>query len=419
MPRALPWSALALVAWSRARPSGVVAPEDGSSECEADAPEDAVLARFADCLFTDADCLSHLNASSGADLVRTGDVMAAFEKVGRDGLHAGSIKAPEWVERFASHRCVGAVEVLPFPESATAADSLRTRLRELSATGPQPLLVHVDGINDGLGARFKKAIEVVAAALQMGFFAVALALPPAGSAVHLAEWEHGAVWCHESPAGAPGDPGGQLYPLICWRFELQADLLGQSPRPEGRVLLWGAPGGRAPPGPAGAGGSPLRCFQFKAKGGQLPEGLVWNFVAREGVSKAARQRLFESARAFSAPLRQLAGRREARCGFGGPDDLLHAAVHVRRGDVGDSSMYAVTQQMSLEEENIASTYTFGWCPCLLLLLQQQGLLRALAVRPAGARPPAGGARVHRGTGPVPRGPPAEQPVRLRLPAGSR
>ena len=49
-------------------------------------------------------------------------------------------------------------------------------------------------------------------------------------------WTYGPVWCHESPADGPEEQlfSSPDFPLRCWRFDLQRDVLGQSNEPEGK-----------------------------------------------------------------------------------------------------------------------------------------------------------------------------------------
>uniref|UniRef100_A0A7S4VSP7 Uncharacterized protein n=1 Tax=Alexandrium monilatum TaxID=311494 RepID=A0A7S4VSP7_9DINO len=296
-----------------------------------------------DCNFLEAPCMQLLNSSAGADLVETAKVMAKLDEVGRDGLHAAGVAGSTWVNRFAKARCES-MAATDIPQSPSQLEGLRTRLQDLEAGGLWPVLVHADGMEDGIGARFKKALELTSAALHMGFKAVALAIPPASGLLHPV-WEHGAVWCHESPAQSlkPPEPD-EMYPLRCWRFELQADFLAQSPEPEGRMLLWGAPASEAtlPAVGSGSGDAPARrfgCFKFPE---DVADSSAWNFHRANPPQPEVLARLFQSGRAFASPALVLPERREALCGHGGPPDHWHVAVHVRRGDVGDTSGYTPT-----------------------------------------------------------------------------
>ncbi|CAE8653205.1 unnamed protein product, partial [Polarella glacialis] len=336
----VPW-ALAALAVALASEQSVCSRQGSSKNCRSDdfqGPFSKVV-RLEDCFMLNSECLSRLNDTAGHDEVPYDTVMAMFEKVGHEGLFEKAVIGSAWEERFAARHCKH-FEALEFPETASALLGLGRRFEELRrATGGEIILVHADSLQDGIGARFKKAVEFVAAALQIGFDAVALALPPAGSLLH-PDWEYGPVWCHESPARGPErqHPGSPEYPLACWRLELQADLLGQSPEPEGRQLLWGSR--------SEAIQSPrhFHCFHFDAGEGKL-ESAAWNFFKRHGLRREELSRLFTSVRTFSAPGQILQSRREALCGFGGPADIKHVAIHVRRGDVGILSGYAVTQQL--------------------------------------------------------------------------
>jgi len=290
------------------------------------------LARDEDCLAFEAKCLQELNASSSHDLVPLEEVMNLLEVVGQEKLHMGALRGNEWMNRFAGKHC-SSREILDFPKDAQAVEALRQKLR----TSPT-ILVHSDELQDGIGARFKKALELTVASLLLGFDAVALNLPPAGGLLHPdpGNWNHGPVWCHESPADGPERqvPGAPEYPLRCWRFDLQSDFLAQSQEPEGRQLLWGA---------TSSSSSLRRCFSFQ---GDL-EGPPWQFLSALPNSRAP-QRLFDSVRRFATPWRVLPGRREVRCGYGAAEPFSiqrHIAMHIRRGDVGDASGYALTQQL--------------------------------------------------------------------------
>eukprot|EP00421_Protoceratium_reticulatum_P051618 CAMPEP_0168457056 /NCGR_PEP_ID=MMETSP0228-20121227/51627_1 /TAXON_ID=133427 /ORGANISM="Protoceratium reticulatum, Strain CCCM 535 (=CCMP 1889)" /LENGTH=248 /DNA_ID=CAMNT_0008472037 /DNA_START=24 /DNA_END=766 /DNA_ORIENTATION=+ len=182
-------------------------------------------ARAVDCSFLEARCLTSLNMSAGMDLVPTEEVMLQVEKHGRDNLHAGGVTGEAWISRFKDAYCQ-TLGTIKFPASADEFEALQTHIAEQEAeSGLHAVLVHADSLDDGVGARFKKAVELVAAALRMGFRSVAMALPPAGSLVQLPGWRW-PTWCHESPAEAR--PDGEPYPLRCWRLDLQGDLLGQT-----------------------------------------------------------------------------------------------------------------------------------------------------------------------------------------------
>ncbi|CAL1147062.1 unnamed protein product [Cladocopium goreaui] len=323
-----------------------------SRGCDAD----PAWARDQDCSAFEAKCLQELNASSGEDLVPLKEVMGLLEAVGQEKLHVGALRGDEWMDRFAAKHCVGAREIMDFPKDASAVDALRRQFRD---TTESAVLVHSDELQDGIGARFKKALELTVASLLLGFDAVALNLPAAGGLLHPAgSWNHGPVWCHESPADGPERQlaGAPEYPLRCWRFDLQKDVLAQSNEPEGRQLLWGS---------LASSSSSWRCFSFR---GDL-EGPPWQFLQTAlPRSAAVLPRLFSSVRSFAAPGRVLPWRREARCGYGAESERLgratqgvfscgllelplrssiqqHIAMHIRRGDVGEASGYALTQQL--------------------------------------------------------------------------
>eukprot|EP00435_Cladocopium_sp_Y103_P042026 s370_g11.t1 len=307
-----------------------------SRGCDADSP---AWARDQDCSAFAAKCLQELNASSGEDLVPLKEVMGLLEAVGQEKLHVGALRGDEWMDRFAAKHCVGGREIMDFPKDAAAVDALRRKFQDNTESA---LLVHSDELQDGIGARFKKALELTVAALLLGFDAVALNLPAAGGLLHPAgSWNHGPVWCHESPADGPERQvaGAPEYPLRCWRFDLQKDVLAQSNEPEGRQLLWGA---------MASASSSWRCFSFR---GDL-EGPPWQFLQTAlPRSASVLPRLFGSVRGFAAPGHALPWRREARCGYGAslePSESSiqqHIAMHIRRGDVGEASGYALTQQL--------------------------------------------------------------------------
>ncbi|CAE7268960.1 Troponin C [Symbiodinium necroappetens] len=229
-----------------------------------------------------------------------------------------------------------------FPQTREQLEQLRARIRGASS---RVLLLHADEMEDGIGARFKKALELVAALLVIGFHAALLSLPPAGGLLHPRGFER-PVWCHESPADGRPDPSNPEYPLRCWHFDLQRDFLAQSEVPEGRLLLWGAEETvelSSEPGTAPSLKSEFRCLYFQ---GTL-EGPPWQMLKKEGNLRERPEirRLFSSVRSFASPSKVLPIRREAGCGYGGPSDVKHMALHVRRGDVGEAAGYSLTQQL--------------------------------------------------------------------------
>ncbi|CAJ1419234.1 unnamed protein product [Effrenium voratum] len=306
-----------------------------SGPCYSSRGCEATSARLADCNGFETDCIRRLNSTSADDIVPVDEIMALAQEVGRERLHDAALRGQKWMDRFAKAHCD--------TWEATAFGGLRERLKELKASG-QVLLVHSDQLEDGIGARFKKALELVAAALLLGFDGAALAMPAAGGLLHpSSSWQHGPVWCHESPADGPErqDPFAPQYPLRCWRFDFQRDFLAQTEEPEGRILLWGSEGS---PELSGSSSSPrFACLHLT---GEL-EGPPWQFLQKMQKEvpsvKQDLQRLFRSARNFAAVGQVIPTRREASCGYG--NSYRHVSMHVRRGDVGDASGYALTQQL--------------------------------------------------------------------------
>ncbi|CAE7277227.1 fpaB-1 [Symbiodinium pilosum] len=274
----------------------------------------------------ETDCLVRLNSTAADDLVPLEEVMDVF-----------TVQAPRLVTL-----------VVEFPEKPEQLQRLRAKIRAaLGSFGKaKVILLHGDELEDGVGARFKKALELVATALIIGFDAVLLSLPPAGGLLHPQSWEH-PVWCHESPADGPDrqDPMNPAYPIRCWRFDLQTDFLAQSQDPEtGRLLLWGAEDEVELSSELSATPKPqLHCLKFE---GNL-EGPPWQMLQKEKLLRERPdiQRLFSSVRSFAAPSKVLPIRREADCGYGGPSDIKHVALHVRRGDVGEAAGYSLPQQL--------------------------------------------------------------------------
>ena len=68
-------------------------------------------------------------------------------------------------------------EEVPFPESSGDVECLRLAL----GGARQPILVDINTVTDGVGARFKKSVEMVGAALDLGFHSAAVAIPSEGS----------------------------------------------------------------------------------------------------------------------------------------------------------------------------------------------------------------------------------------------
>lgn len=198
------------------------------------------------------------------------------------------------------------------------------------------VLVHVDEVPDGIGARFKKAVELVASGLTMGFYAVAL------------HFGRESVQLHNSPAQGSAHSHDLNFPVIFWEFDLQSDFLAQTPSPLSRTLLWGAP--LAAVALTAADGAPqFNCLTFEEPGPavgarrKVADDAAWKFHQREPLKPNDLERLFASVRAFVRAGEVLDLRRETLCGFG--DDAFHLAVHLRRGDVGLDAHYAAPQQM--------------------------------------------------------------------------
>eukprot|EP00933_Yihiella_yeosuensis_P036392 TRINITY_DN30156_c0_g1_i1.p1 TRINITY_DN30156_c0_g1~~TRINITY_DN30156_c0_g1_i1.p1 ORF type:complete len:539 (+),score=114.23 TRINITY_DN30156_c0_g1_i1:150-1766(+) len=331
---------------------------DRSDDCKGSAsPEELLqrLARLRDCSAFEVSCQEQLNASAALDQVRFSEVMAMYKSLGPERLHESSLGGPTWEDRVAAAYCK-TWETIEFPETPDSLGHLRAKLANLRREDAmETLFVYADSLEDGIGARFKKGVEMIAAALRIGFDSAVLAVPPAGSLVHppaTPGWEHGPVWCHESSAEAPEVQKAEEleFPLVCWRFDFQGDFLAQSTEPEGRLLLWGraegSPSVLARNGKPGSS-SGFDCYRLGSASKKL-EGAAWRFLQHEAHRKEDLDRLFRSARAFAAPRLALPGRREALCGFGGDDNVKHVAMHIRRGDVGDSSGYALTQQLGSE-----------------------------------------------------------------------
>lgn len=252
------------------------------------------------------------------------------------------LRGPVWRTRAAQAARCSSLEAATFPQTREQLEQLRARVRGASS---RVLLLHADEMEDGIGARFKKALELVAASLVIGFHAALLSLPPAGGLLHPRGFER-PVWCHESPADGRPDPSNPEYPPRCWHFDLQRDFLAQSEVPEGRLLLWGAEETvelSSEPGTAPSLKSEFRCLYFQ---GTL-EGPPWQMLKKEGNLRERPEirRLFSSVRSFASPSKVLPIRREAGCGYGGPSDVKHMALHVRRGDVGEAAGYSLTQQL--------------------------------------------------------------------------
>jgi len=395
------------------------------------------LARDSDCFVHDPECLHSLNATAGRDEVRWSEVMSVAKRLPKEQLYHGALIGAAWEERFASSYCETWRSV-NFSGTEAATKRLRARLKELEASnGLEVLLVHADNLTDGIGARVKKAVELIAMALRVGFHGVAMAFPPAGALLQPApqDWPHGACWCHDSPADLPvvQEQRSLSYEPICWRMDLQSDFFAQTPEPEGRVPLWGSEPPRILSSAQGANAVRFNCLRFsqpedmrwsqddQARGkarvasgdsrarvasGDSSEGTsstsstgtavvkaarrvicgaigsvlpsvkassrwcqlqereeivqpprdeivepplaadsAWHFHKREGIKKKVMRRLFSSIRVLASPQSVLPGRREASCGYGGPAEVVHVAVHLRRGDVGNDSNYAVIQQL--------------------------------------------------------------------------
>lgn len=84
-------------------------------------------------------------------------------------MHAGALRGSAWVERFSASYCASWRQE-DLPSSRGAAVKLRERLSELQrSTNRSAILVHADALEDGIGARVKKGVELVAAALRVGF----------------------------------------------------------------------------------------------------------------------------------------------------------------------------------------------------------------------------------------------------------
>eukprot|EP00928_Gymnodinium_smaydae_P032872 TRINITY_DN23706_c0_g1_i1.p1 TRINITY_DN23706_c0_g1~~TRINITY_DN23706_c0_g1_i1.p1 ORF type:complete len:518 (-),score=83.31 TRINITY_DN23706_c0_g1_i1:122-1675(-) len=322
---------LALLTWSDVWRSGAAFGEP-LQDCDLDAPG----------------CLQTLNASSADDLVQESEVMDAVNRVTVDRLRDASLTCDAWAKRFEENYCEGVAETVAFPKKAKDMEKLRKLIKDKSSQNSLPVvLVHPEELTDGIGARFKKALEAVAAGLYIGFEGVGLYIRP-GIHPEDEQWSHGPVLCHESPATSL--PGKNNFPLICWKFELMSDLWGQSVEPEGSTPIWGlssiAPLSAGKAGANNAGKSTATRQRFNCvRFGEMKEGDVWNFLrkqrALDGKVNALpfMQRMFASAHSFAPAAARLPMRREVLCGFGGSPRTKHVALHLRRGDVGESLPY--------------------------------------------------------------------------------
>lgn len=218
------------------------------------------------------------------------------------------------------------------------------------------IAVYYEAVHDGIGARVKKLVELVAASLHIGFAGVATAMGTSGGMIHPKDWPWGMTWCHESPSLGPEPGQGELaYPEKCWAFDVQRDVLGQSAVPEKRTLLWGHPDS---PVLSMESSGEQKASQFHCINLVYDENradTAWKYHKRKTIASSDRamQLLFSSARSFAAPSHVLPGRHEAQCGYGvettvapaSQGSFVHVAIHIRRGDVGENSGYAVNQQL--------------------------------------------------------------------------
>ena len=347
----------------------------------------------------DTGCLLELNASEGRNHID----LAAAKRRGQAKLRDPVAEGTEWRARFARAYCDTWGEVdFPELEVANATGALQRRLRHrLGAirrnNSKRVVLVHVQQFTDGVGAGFKRAVQVVAAGLHVGFDAVGLHMVHTTSNYYArtnqshpgmirlggpnTEVDHDAEpqpdW-NQARWGRLSCHGGFSIPQSCWRFDLLRDLLGQSPAPEDRTLLWGASWLDLDQ-VAGVGVLSVRswqdqrrslnCLAFRPikhlqannmvlgmRGPQdraLPVA-AWELLRHANFSTTPlAHQVVRSARAFASPPAEDAApppfHRPAKCGFGSRraerDRDVHVAMHLRRGDLGDRFAYSLSQQM--------------------------------------------------------------------------
>mmetsp|Transcript_3741 Transcript_3741/g.8449 ORF Transcript_3741/g.8449 Transcript_3741/m.8449 type:complete len:545 (+) Transcript_3741:1-1635(+) len=293
-----------------------------------------------DCSVLEQECIQSLNSSSSEDFVKIDDVMAHLKVVGQERLHEGALVRDKWEDAFGTAYCRTFTDI-PFPIGNKGVEKLRQDL-----AGREAILVHSDITDDGLGARFKKALQFAVGGLALGFRGVALGLPPAGSLLHPSlqgGWSKGPIWCHESPADGPDPPppNNVDFPLVCWKMDLQNDLLGQPNNPEeagsaDRYVIGSL-----------ASKAPLDCVRFKS----VPASGIWELVRSEIVADTLRSSIdtaMAGLRSISRIQYQLPGRRETQCGFGDSEKFVPLAMHLRRGDVSETANYALPERLGIQ-----------------------------------------------------------------------
>eukprot|EP00929_Paragymnodinium_shiwhaense_P052623 TRINITY_DN26365_c0_g1_i1.p1 TRINITY_DN26365_c0_g1~~TRINITY_DN26365_c0_g1_i1.p1 ORF type:complete len:561 (+),score=58.65 TRINITY_DN26365_c0_g1_i1:225-1907(+) len=323
-------------------------------------------ARDQDCTFTDPACLQALNDSSGDGFVDADLVMAHLERLQQLLKKSGDDKAmqkalwagsDDWLKSFLPVHCE-TFSYIDFPTSSAQLEELRTKLTKLRRNNSLDVgLVHVDAMTDGIGARVKKSLQLIAASLEIGFDSAVLNTASAGGifrpigvrvegdtaipdASILPPWGAEPLWCHESSLRSPGGDTRE-FPWICWAMSMNRDFFAQSDLSAERVLFWGSASASRQP-PKAQARKLLNCLSYT----EHKDESVFEFVKRQGLRQEHLDRMFASVRSFVDPRKILSERHETQCGYG-DRDAVHVAMHLRRGDVGEQSGYAINQQLGL------------------------------------------------------------------------
>jgi len=322
----------------------------GAQQCTA---SQRTVARSADCSCIEAQCLAQLNSTAGIDSVDYKQVEAHMMKLmplaGSDeqqkhrALYAAGAE-PSWSAQVEANHCETVGETV-LPATEEELERLQIQIAALKTQKELPVVVvHYAPTIDGVGAQFKKNTELIVSLLSMGLDGVALNQAPGGSYIAPAglgpkgellptpPWGEKPLWCHNSPM--QHNFNGTMYPMACWRLDWQREIMREDPDPQRAVLLWGA----------AATSGPFHCLRLLPH----PEDAVWKYMQQTQVQRVVLDRLFSSVRSFSDVARTTATQSNPTCGFGDAG-AVHVAMHLRRGDVGETSGYGILQRFGAEK----------------------------------------------------------------------